>query len=78
MVAARGAMDWFATRRVFAWVVVAVVAALVGSPPALASATTALTGVDLSSYVRVGRYDLPEPTRTPAPPTACWPRRPRR
>jgi uncharacterized protein YjiK len=26
-----------------------------------------LTGVDLSRYVRVGRYDLPEPTRTAAP-----------
>lgn len=26
-----------------------------------------LTGVDLSNYVRVGRYDLPEPTRTTAP-----------
>ena len=26
-----------------------------------------ITGVDLSTYVRVGRYDLPEPTRTPAP-----------
>jgi VCBS repeat-containing protein len=25
------------------------------------------TGVDLSTYVRVGRYDLPEPTRTAAP-----------
>ena len=27
-----------------------------------------ITGVDLSTYVRVARYDLPEPTRTPAPP----------
>ncbi len=26
------------------------------------------TSVDLSRYVRVGRYDLPEPTRTTAPP----------
>ncbi len=26
--------------------------------------------VDLSTYVRVGRYDLPEPTRTPAPPNS--------
>ncbi|MBS0660395.1 MAG: SdiA-regulated domain-containing protein [Verrucomicrobia bacterium] len=25
------------------------------------------TQVDLSRYVRIGRYDLPEPTRTPAP-----------
>lgn len=26
-----------------------------------------ITGVDLSRYIRVGRYDLPEPTRTSAP-----------
>ena len=25
------------------------------------------TSVDLSKYVRVGRFDLPEPTRTPPP-----------
>src|SRR5262249_2531812 len=31
------------------------------------SAATPLTGVDLSKYVRVGRFDLPEPTRTQAP-----------
>jgi uncharacterized protein YjiK len=69
MNAARGAMDWFAIgrgRRAFGLAGVAVVAALAGSPPA--HAATALTGVDLSTYVRVGRYDLPEPTRTPAPP----------
>lgn len=24
--------------------------------------------MDLSTYVRIGRYDLPEPTRTTAPP----------
>src|ERR1700742_3415971 len=35
--------------------------------PAGAHAAT-LTGVDLSRYVRVGRFDLPEPTRTAAPP----------
>jgi uncharacterized protein len=28
------------------------------------------TTVDLSTYVRVGRYNLPEPTRTPAPPNS--------
>src|SRR5262249_25125827 len=28
------------------------------------------TGVDLSRYVRVGRYDLPEPTRTTPPPNS--------
>jgi hypothetical protein len=27
----------------------------------------ALTGVDLATYKRVGRHDLPEPTRTVAP-----------
>jgi uncharacterized protein len=26
-----------------------------------------LTGIDLSTYTRIGRYDLPEPTRTTAP-----------
>jgi uncharacterized protein YjiK len=36
--------------------------------PLAASATGApLSGLDLSRYVRVGRFDLPEPTRTPAP-----------
>ena len=29
-------------------------------------AEAALTGVDLATYKRVGRYDLPEPTRTVA------------
>ena len=29
--------------------------------------TTNLTGIDLSQYTRVGRYDLPEPTRTTPP-----------
>jgi uncharacterized protein YjiK len=70
MIAARGAMDWFATgrrRRLFAPAVVAVAAVLAGAPPTHASAA-ALTGVDLSGYVRVGRFDLPEPTRTSAPP----------
>ncbi|MDQ8045766.1 MAG: SdiA-regulated domain-containing protein, partial [Solirubrobacteraceae bacterium] len=41
-------------------------ASLVGPFVHGASATT-LTGVDLSTYVRVGRHDLPEPTRTAAP-----------
>jgi uncharacterized protein len=27
----------------------------------------ALTGIDLSTYTRIGRYDLPEPTRTTPP-----------
>ncbi len=30
-------------------------------------AQSSFTGVDLSRYVRIGRYDLPEPTRTVAP-----------
>src|SRR6201989_530169 len=44
--------------------------ALAATAPALAPAgahAATLTGVDLSRYVRVGRFDLPEPTRTPAP-----------
>src|SRR6201989_2183372 len=45
--------------------------ALAATAPALAPAgahAATLTGVDLSRYVRVGRFDLPEPTRTQAPP----------
>src|ERR1700742_93423 len=60
-----GAMDWFASRRGIALAVVAVTAAFTGAPQAHA---TPLTGVDLSTYQRIGRYDLPEPTRTAAPP----------
>jgi uncharacterized protein YjiK len=37
-----------------------------GSPGRRRDATS-LTTIDLSTYVRVGRFDLPEPTRTPAP-----------
>jgi uncharacterized protein YjiK len=43
------------------------VAGVAGPLVAPASASTPLTSVDLSTYVRVGRYDLPEPTRTAAP-----------
>lgn len=32
-----------------------------------AAAAAPLSDIDLSTYVRVGRYDLPEPTRTTAP-----------
>lgn len=39
----------------------------VGSPGARILASP-LTGIDLSTYVRVGRFDLPEPTRTVPPP----------
>ncbi len=38
-----------------------------GSPGARIIASP-LTGIDLSTYVRVGRFDLPEPTRTVPPP----------
>ncbi|WP_392477995.1 SdiA-regulated domain-containing protein [Nostoc sp. C110] len=34
---------------------------------AIADNDTAVTSIDLSTYVRIGRYDLPEPTRTTAP-----------
>ncbi|HVN62838.1 MAG TPA: SdiA-regulated domain-containing protein [Gaiellaceae bacterium] len=37
---------------------------------ATGASTATVTGVDLSKYVRVGRFDLPEPTRTPAPPNS--------
>ncbi|WP_373544700.1 SdiA-regulated domain-containing protein [Chamaesiphon sp.] len=41
----------------------------VGNPGRYITATTppALAGIDLSTYTRIGRYDLPEPTRTTAP-----------
>ncbi len=44
----------------------ATASALALGPPPVASAAP-LSGVDLSTYVRVGRYDLPEPTRTTPP-----------
>ncbi len=34
---------------------------------AIADNDTAVSSIDLSTYVRIGRYDLPEPTRTTAP-----------
>lgn len=37
-----------------------------GSPGSIASPPSP-SGIDLSSYVRVGRFDLPEPTRTTPP-----------
>ena len=55
------------------WVAVGVAALTASAVGLLAggvSAATPLTGVDLSKYVRVGRFDLPEPTRTPAPPNS--------
>jgi uncharacterized protein YjiK len=49
----------------------AALALLVGLRPAAApAAPPTLTGVDLSAYHLVGRYGLPEPTRTTAPPNS--------
>jgi hypothetical protein len=50
-------------------VALALTLAIVGlARPVTAKADTAITSVDLSRYVLVGRYDLPEPTRTQATP----------
>ena len=66
-------------RRIGAFAVAIVLAAFVGvAIPTQASAETAITGVDLSTYARVGRFDLPEPTHTPPRPAACWRRKPPR
>src|SRR5215475_4097154 len=46
----------------------ALVVVVAGLVSAGGEAATPLTTIDLSKYVRVGRFDLPEPTRTPAPP----------
>lgn len=43
-----------------------VLAAVVGAA-ALAAPANAIAAVDLSTYTRIGRYDLPEPTRTTSP-----------
>ncbi|RKQ90329.1 uncharacterized protein YjiK [Solirubrobacter pauli] len=43
-----------------------VLAAVVGAA-ALAAPANAIAAVDLSTYTRIGRYDLPEPTRTTPP-----------
>ena len=48
-------------------VVVAGLAAAAGALATAASSAGPISAVDLSQYVRVGRFDLPEPTRTPAP-----------
>src|ERR1700742_1690621 len=60
-----GAMDWFASRRAVALAAVALTAALTRAPTAHAS--TPLTGVDLSHYQRIARYDLPTPANSTAP-----------
>jgi uncharacterized protein YjiK len=46
----------------------ALVVVVAGFVSAGGHASTPLTTIDLSKYVRVGRFDLPEPTRTVAPP----------
>jgi uncharacterized protein YjiK len=69
MIVARAAAHPFPNRRAARALVLGLVAAasaVVLQPVSPASAK-ALTGVDLSTYQRVGRYDLPEPTRTTAP-----------
>lgn len=38
-----------------------------GSPGTTGAASTGPTAIDLANYVRIGRYDLPEPTRTTRP-----------
>ena len=39
-------------------------------PAALPSMAPPPTAIDLSTYVRIGRHNLPEPTRTAAPPNS--------
>src|SRR5215468_2372921 len=39
-----------------------------GAPGPSRVVAAPLPSVDLSTYVRIGRFDLPEPTRTAAPP----------
>jgi uncharacterized protein YjiK len=53
--------------RALMFVLVAAIATLFAQTVAAAPAQAALTGVDLATYKRVGRHDLPEPTRTTAP-----------
>jgi uncharacterized protein YjiK len=53
--------------RAFFLALVAAAAALFAQTVVAASAEAALTGVDLATYKRVGRHDLPEPTRTVPP-----------
>src|SRR5262245_9318740 len=50
--------------------VLTVLMALADSTPARISAAAASDPLDLSLYVRVGRFNLPEPTRTVAPPNS--------
>jgi uncharacterized protein YjiK len=70
MIAARAAAHRLTTgrtARTLALGLATVATAAAALPAAPASADPVLTGVDLSTYVRVGRWDLPEPTRTTPP-----------
>src|SRR5215831_866812 len=42
----------------------------VTKPPHLTQSPASVTSVDLSTYLRTGRFDLPEPTRTAHPPNS--------
>ncbi|HZO07227.1 MAG TPA: hypothetical protein VFB52_12640, partial [Solirubrobacterales bacterium] len=53
------------SRSVSKWLLAAVLA--LAALTALAAPAMAITGVDLSTYKRVGRFDLPEPTRKTPP-----------
>src|SRR5262245_47927312 len=46
------------------------VQALSGKPAIVSPVLSPVTSVDLSTYVRIGRFDLPEPTRTAHPPNS--------
>jgi uncharacterized protein YjiK len=52
--------------RVFV-IALALMALALAAQTVVAAPAEALTGVDLATYKRVGRHDLPEPTRTVAP-----------
>src|SRR5262249_29214259 len=71
MNAARGTTTLCArTARYLAFGCLIALAVVTGSLPADVAAATPLSGIDLSNYVRVGRFDLPEPKRTLAPPNS--------
>ena len=72
MTAARGTTDRFAKglRYLVFGLGAALLTLTVSIPAGRSAGSASLTGVDLSKYVRVGRFDLPEPTRTPAPPNS--------
>jgi uncharacterized protein YjiK len=67
VIAARPSASRPVRERRFRGLVVAFLAAAVALLALTAASAQALTGVDLATYKRVGRHDLPEPTRTAAP-----------